>query len=56
MDDCVAVHLITARLSRKQERYADVDAYVSCHLDVCLYHHEATPTTATGRMRKREAR
>jgi hypothetical protein len=44
------------RLSQKQEQYAAVDAYVSCHLNVRLYHHEATPATAAGRMRKREAK
>jgi hypothetical protein len=55
-DDCVAVHPLTVRLSQKQEQYAAVDAYVSCHLNVRLYHHEATPATAAGRMRKREAK
>jgi hypothetical protein len=55
-DDCLAVHPLTARLSRKQELYVAVDVYVSCHLDVHLCHREATPATASGRMRKREAR
>jgi hypothetical protein len=56
MDDCLAVHPLTARLSRKQERYVSVHAYISCRLDVCLFHCEVTPATAVERMRKREAR
>jgi hypothetical protein len=55
-DDYVAFHPLTAWLSRKQERYAGVDAYASCHHDVRLYHHEVTPAMTAGRMRKREAR
>jgi hypothetical protein len=47
---------LIVRLSWKQERYAAVDVYVSCHLDVCLCHHKAIPAKAAGRMRKREAR
>jgi predicted kinase len=56
MNGYIAIHPLTARLSLKQERYAVVDAYVSCHLDVHLCRCEATPATLTGRMRKREAR
>jgi hypothetical protein len=55
MDDRVAVHPLTARLFRKQEQYAIVDAYISCCLNIRLNNTWATPVTIAGRMRRREA-
>jgi hypothetical protein len=55
MDNCVAVHPLTTRLSRKQERYAGVNAYLSCRINVRLCYRKVTLATAVGRMRKREA-
>jgi hypothetical protein len=44
-NDRVAVHPLTARLSRKQEQYAAVDVYISCCLDIRLSHREVTLAT-----------
>jgi hypothetical protein len=55
-DDRIIVHPLTTRLSRKQERYVVVDAYISCCLDIHLSHRWATLAMIAGRMRKREVR